>query len=967
VIHLLAFTVPLFDFEVPIEVVTLGLITGLTYGVLGLGLTLVYRTTRILNFAHGEIGALPAVLIPILVVNNGWPYWVVLPLALALAAALGGLTELLVIRRLSKAPRLILLVATIGVAQILLVINIVIPRTGDFARAPFPTPFHWGFHVGGYFVSPGQVVILCISPLVLLALSAFLGRTNVGMASRAAAENSEAAELAGVPVRRISLLVWTVAGLLAGVSAILVGPTKPLLTTVALGPSLMLRALAAAMIGGLVSLPMVFAGGVALGVMEALVTFNYPTGGSLELVLFLVIVGSLMARRGLGQLARGGEQSSWSLAGAVRSLPPRLARRADVRGARMGVLVACLLVAVLVPLPFGSAQHVLMTSVVLFALMGLSLVVLTGFAGQVSLGQFAFVGLGAVVGGRMLQLGYAPGMAMLYSVVAGGVAALVIGIPALRIRGLYLAVTTLGFAVATSTWVFGQGWLVSLSGSRASTTIPRPVFFGIEMQRTRNYYWFCLGVLALVAFLVHRLRATGIGRAMIAVRDNEPAAATLSIPPRRVKLIAFVLAGMIASLGGYLYGGLLVTFSSGNFGPVESLNLLAMVIFGGVTSITGAVLGAMWVRGIPYFFGSNIGLISSGMGLLVVLLVLPGGLAAVVFKLRDRLVTMLTGEAVDRVSAAAGVERPRLEPRVLDEQPRSEAAALDAQSIIVRYGGVVAVDDVSLTVARGEVVGLVGPNGAGKTTFFDVLSGQLAADAGQVLLDGEDISWLRPEQRALLGISRTFQQARLFDELTVVEAFELALEREEPSEVVPSLLGLPPSRAAERRKQLRADELVELLGLGPFAHRSVVQLSTGTRRLAELGCTIAMGAEILLLDEPTAGIAQREVEAFVPAIGEIQAHLGASMVIIDHDIPMIGAIVDRLHVLATGKLIASGHPDDVRRDPNVVSAYLGTDDRAIRRSGHVAGRAGNGNTAGAPVRTRPLRADRLGKNAGDRS
>jgi len=936
-VTILAFTIPGIDFEVPIEVVTLGIITGLTYGLLGLGLTLVYRTTRILNFAHGEIGALPAALIPILVINNGWPYWLVMPVALALAAVLGGLTELVVIRRLSKAPRLILLVATIGVAQILLVVNLVLPREGELARSSFPTPFGWSFRVGSYFVSPGQVAILLVSPLVLVALSAFLRRTTVGMASRAAAENSDAAELAGVPVHRVSLLVWTVAGLLAGVSAILIGPTKPLLTTVALGPSLMLRALAAAMIGGLVNLPAVFVGGIAIGILEALVTFNYSTGGTLELALFLVVVVSLVARRNLGQLARGGEESSWSLAGAVRSLPPRLARRPDVRQLRRGSLVLCVVVAAVAPLPFGSAQHVLMTSVVLFALMGLSLVVLTGYSGQVSLGQFAFVGLGAVVGGRMLQLGYAPWMAMLYSVIAGGVAALIIGIPALRIRGLFLAVTTLAFAVATSTWVFGQSWLVSLSGSQPSTRIPRPVLFGIDLQRTRSYYWLCLVIFVVVAAMVHRLRSSGIGRAMIAVRDNEPAAATLSVSPRRVKLMAFVLAGMIASLGGYLYGGLLVTFSSSSFGPVESLNLLAMVIFGGVTSITGAVIGAMWVRGIPFFFGANIGLISSGAGLLVVLLLMPGGMAAVVFRLRDRLVTLLTGEEVDQVSASAEGGRQRLEPRVAPlEIP--EVPALEARSITVRYGGVVAVNAASMHVGWGECVGLVGPNGAGKTTLFDALSGQISPDHGEVFFDAVDISGLRPEQRALVGISRTFQQARLFDELTVVDAFQLALERHDPSELVPSLLGLPPSRAAERRKQLRADEIVDLLGMGPFAHRSVVQLSTGTRRLAELGCTIAMGAQVLLLDEPTAGIAQREVEAFVPAIREIQAHLGASVVIIDHDIPMIGAIVDRLYVLAAGSVIAEGHPDEVRRDPEVVRAYLGTDERAIRRSAYTSER-----------------------------
>ena len=528
--------------------------------------------------------------------------------------------------------------------------------------------------------------------------------------------------------------------------------------------------------------------------------------------------------------------------------------------------------------------------------------------------------------------------------------------------------TTLAFAVATSTWVFGQSWLVALRGDTTSTTIPRPVLLGIDMQLTRNYYYFCLVCFLLVAALVHRIRSTGIGRSMIAVRDNEPAAATLSIPPRRVKLVAFVISGMIAALGGHLYGGLLVNFSSGNFGPVESLNLLAMVIFGGVTTVTGALIGAAWVQGIPYFFGSNIGLVSSGVGLLVILLVLPGGLASLLFRLRDAFVERLTGEDVDVVSESDEAPRSRLEPAVATESATADddTPVLEAREITVRYGGIVAVDRASITVAHNEVVGLVGPNGAGKTTFFDVLSGQVAADEGEVLLNGEDISWLRPEQRALLGMSRTFQQARLFDELTVVDAFKLALEREQPSELVPSLLALPPSRVAEHGKQLRADEIVELLGLQPFAHRSVLQLSTGTRRMAELGCTIALGARLLLLDEPTAGIAQREVEAFVPAIKEIQRHLGAAVVIIDHDIPMISSIADRLYVLAAGQVIASGLPDDVRRDPAVIGAYLGTDERTINRSAHKGSTSGRPTVQAPPRRTTALQASRT-PTAGDRT
>jgi ABC-type branched-subunit amino acid transport system ATPase component/ABC-type branched-subunit amino acid transport system permease subunit len=940
-----------FGLELPIEIITLGLITGITYGLLGMGLTLVYRTSRVINFAHGEIGALPAILLSVLVVNQGWSYWLVLPLALLLAASLGGLTERTVIRRLSGAPRLNVLVATIGVSQILLVCNILIPREGELASRGFPVPISWSHTIGTYVVSPGQILILTVAPVVVIALTWFLARTRLGMASRASAENQDAALLAGVPVHRVSMTIWSMAGLLAGVSAILVGPTQPVLTQMALGPSLMVRALAAALIGRLVSLPWAFAGGIAMGVLEATVSFNYPTGGTLELVIFLAIIGILLFRRGLSQQTRGGEESSWSMAGLARPLRPAIRNLATVKRARRLGFTVLVAVAVLAPLPMSNAQRVLLAGIVVFAIMGLSLVVLTGYAGQVSLGQFAFVGIGAFVGGRMLQLGYPPWMAMLYTVLAGGLTAGLIGLPALRIRGLFLAVATLAFSLAASNWLFAQEWLAA----PGANSIPRPILFGVDMQNTRNYYWFCLAVFVVVAMMVHRIRWTGLGRAMIAVRDNEAAAATLSVSPRRAKLAAFVLSGAIAALGGYLYGGLLVVFNAGVFGTARSLNLLALVIFGGVTTVTGAVLGAIWVQGIPYFFGSNIGLASSGIGLLLVLLLLPGGLASLVFRARDAVVARLIGNDPADGPPPEQVIRPSLPARLAAEASTDEAPPrpLEARGILVTYGAIRAVDGVSLELNRGEILGLVGPNGAGKTTLFDVLSGQIQPAEGAVLLHGDEVTGLRPERRALLGLGRTFQQARLFDSLTIRETLALALERAEPSEAVPSVLGLPPSRRAERAKISEADDLIELLGLEPFADRQIAELSTGTRRLAELGCAVALGADVLLLDEPMAGIAQREVEAFVPVLREIRDHLDASMVVIDHDLPMIGSVSDRLMVLASGSVVASGPPSILRDDPRVVAAYLGTDERAIDRSG--AARRGSAAAASTGRGERPVR------------
>jgi ABC-type branched-subunit amino acid transport system ATPase component/ABC-type branched-subunit amino acid transport system permease subunit len=924
--------------QIPLSVIVLGLVTGMIYALLGMGLVLTYKSSRVLNFAYGEMGALGASVVPVLVVKEHLPYWLAILVALVVSAGAGAFAEVVAIRRLARAPQLVTLVATIGLAQLLFAAQALLPQRG-LGSAVYPTPFHVVVRWGSVRLTSGSVLILATAPLLALGLGALLRWSRLGLAARAAADNGDAARLAGVPVRKVSLVVWTLTGVLAGASAILLGPTRPIVSGVALGPSLLLRALAAAMVGGLDSLAMVLAAGIGIGVLEAVVQWNYPTGGTLEAVVFAVIVVVFLTRR-FGQAARAGAAAAgWSLAGAARGLDRRVATLEPVVRLRRAGLLGAVLIAATLPLVMSNAQRVLATTVVVYALMGLSLVVLTGFAGQLSLGQFAFVGLGALVGGKLHELGYPPLVALLYAVLAGGLAALVVGLPALRIRGLFLAVTTLAFAVAAQAWLFGQHWLVVAT----SLDLPRPRWLGVDFGHELNYYWLCLAVLVIVAAGVHHLGRTGTGRSMMAVRDNEASAASMGVSPARIKLTAFVIAGMLAALAGYLYGGLLVNFSDPTiFAPSYSLTLVALVVLGGVTTVTGAILGALWIEGLAYVLApllpglvsGQVGLLVSGVGLLVALLLFPGGLAEIVFRARDRLLAELVPAGPPPDEAGA---RPRLEPAAARSATDAlPAAVLEASDVAVRFGGVAALAGVSMSVAAGEIVGLVGPNGAGKTTLFDVLSGMVRPQTGTVRLEGHDVTWLRPEQRARLGLGRTFQQARLFDDLDLLDAIEVALECRHPAETVPSILGLPPSRSAERAKAVRAGELVDLLGLGPFRHRRVAELSTGTRRLAELGCAIGLGARVLLLDEPTAGIAQREVEAFRPVLRQVRDHLDATMVVIEHDLPLIMDLADRMYVMAAGSVIAEGDPRRLREDPAVIAAYLGTDERVIARSGPVA-------------------------------
>jgi ABC-type branched-subunit amino acid transport system ATPase component/ABC-type branched-subunit amino acid transport system permease subunit len=929
-------TIPGVDFQLPYNVLILGLITGLTYAVLGMGIALVYRTSRVLNFAQGEMGALPALVIPILVLNRHWNYWITLVMALVGSVLVGGLSEFLIIRRLRNASRLTVLVATIALAQVLYIIGVLIPKgSSNLIGQSYPTAFSTSVTIGSLVLGSGQLMILIVVPVVMVALTLFLRRSRLGRASRAAAENAEAAQLAGIPTNRISLAMWSITGLLAGISAILIGPTEPISVGVALGPTLLVRALGAAMLGGLTRLPMVFLGGIGIGVVEALVTWNYPNSDATDLVIFAIILVSLLVQRRLGQQARGMEESSWALARNLRPLPPELAANPRVRRARPVVFAALLAVAIVLPLPLHTAQRFFLGEVAVFAIMGLSVVVLTGYAGQVSLGQLAFVGVGAAVGGRLLQLGLPAPAAALVATLIGGIVALVIGLPALRIRGLFLAVTTLAFSVAVAGWMFTQGWLVKDTGFVNTLQIPPERIGPINFEDQKTYYWLCLGFLVVLGAAVGRLRTSRLGRSMIAVRDNEASAASLSISPGRTKLAAFVISGLIASFAGYLYGGLLVDFSydpSSTFGAQASLNLVVMAVLGGVTTVTGAILGAAWVQGLPELFGQNVGLLSSGFGLIAILLVLPGGLASLVFTLRDRAAAWLASGSPAKPALAAPAPRTgesappaRVAKPPPDRPPTGDDVPLRADGVRVSYGGLVALDDVSIYAGRSEIVGIMGTNGAGKTTLFDVLSGRVRPANGAVHLYGRDITRQPSHRRARLGLGRTFQQARLFDDLTVLDAVQIAVEGGGRGSDRGSNGNHPQIRHRLGRGRDSASATLQMIGLHEHRHRYAGELSTGTRRMVELACVTALGADVLLLDEPTAGFTPAEVEEFVVVLRNLRDTTGATLVVIDHDVPMMTELAERLYVLEAGRVIAEGSSAILNDDPRVVAAYLGSE------------------------------------------
>jgi branched-chain amino acid transport system ATP-binding protein len=269
--------------------------------------------------------------------------------------------------------------------------------------------------------------------------------------------------------------------------------------------------------------------------------------------------------------------------------------------------------------------------------------------------------------------------------------------------------------------------------------------------------------------------------------------------------------------------------------------------------------------------------------------------------------------------------------------PDSAPVLLSCRGIVKRFGGIHAVDEVDLDLRQGEILGLIGQNGAGKTTLFDCISGFLPIEAGTVELRGRDVTEWAPHERARAGLGRSFQEALLYPSLTTWETIAIAFERHLASrEMVAAALHLPASYESETDLSSRVEALIELMGLGAFRDKLLGELSSGSRRIVELACILAQDPAVVLLDEPSAGVAQRETEALGPLLRRVQAYTGCSMLVIEHDMPLIAAVSDEVIALELGRVIARGTPGEVLAHPRVIESYLGTDAAAIARSGPLA-------------------------------
>jgi branched-chain amino acid transport system permease protein len=1171
----------------PAGIVVQGALLGGLSALLALGLALVYRAHRILNFAQGDLGAAPASLAVLLVVTSGTGWIVAFVAGIAAAVALGVVVEVVVIRRFFRSPRLVLSVATIGLAQLLAGLGLLLPGWFgvDLPPQSFPAPIDVSFTVEPLRFGGNDVVALVVIPLAFVGLALFL-RTRLGLAMRACADDVDRAALVGIPVRRVHSVVWAIAALLAFLAVFLRAGIVGLSLGTVLGPSLLLPALAAAVIGRMERLPTIAAAAIALGIVEQSVLWGWNQPSDVYPVLFVVVVVAVWLTPAGSGLRTRIEPSTWRAVREPRPVPRALAGLPEVRITRALLFATIAIALALVPVVFTESRTNLAAVAVVYGIIALSLVVLTGWAGEISLGQMAFVAVGAAVGASLTaRLGWDLALGLLGAGVVGAGLAALIGLPVLRRRGLTLAVVTLAFGLATTSWLlsprtFGEGtrfdWL-------PPSRVERPDLFGvIDVRSETRFYLLCLVTLVLVIGGVVGIRRSRTGRALVAIRENDRAASAFGVNPRTTTLQAFATSGFLAALAGALFvhqqnGLQLDSYSAG-----ESLVVFTMVVIGGLGSVPGALLGALFVRGVTWWLPVEWQIVATGAGMLLVLLVFRGGLGAALADARDALlrrvarrrgltVPALTGtvlrpevatptpsaaasdallqvraltvehdgvpalDAVDLdarageilallgtngsgkstlLDAIAGVRPPRrgcvtvdgvdttraraeqlvergvaeapadhgvfpgltvrenlrlaqwrvrdraaarsaladaldLFPRLaeratlragdlsggeqhmltlamalvgaprlllvdelslglspdatqrvhdrlralrddgvavvvveqsidravaladravflddgtvrytgapagllerpdlvratflgaaatsarapVDRRPSSEVAALELRDVHVHFGGVTAVAGVSLTVTRGEIVGVIGPNGAGKTTLFDVVSGFVRPDAGVIALRADssgparDITRLAPHARASSGLGRSFQDGRLFPALTVRETIAVACERVvRVRNPIAAALHLPTVARSEAVVDARVDALVERLHLGPYVDRFVHELSTGTRRIVDLACMLAHEPTVLLLDEPAAGVAQREAEALAPLLAEVRDHLDAAILVIEHDLGVLGDVADRVVALDHGRVVADGPPHEVLDDPAVTAAYLG--------------------------------------------
>ena len=583
-----------------------GLALGSLYGIIGVGIVLIYRTARVINFAAGAVGAVPAVIALVLVLEYGANYLEVLPIVVVGGPVLGLLTDL-VMRRFDRVPRLIATVMTIGVAQSLAVLGFFIPvwlgQKANNQGTTVTTPWQhlvWHTNRGQPLLTGNEIAAFLTVALVTAGLAAFLRFTRMGIALRASAENADRALLLGIPVRRVSAVAWALAGLLAALAIYVQAPLIGTPNDATLGLDTLLYALAAAVVSRMERFGVVLAAGMGIGVLITATIINSGDNSISSSIMVLVILAALLTQPRRTARALDVGEGRWQTVKQYRPIPAELRAVPEVATARWGLTVLGAGLMVALPYLLGVGNDAYLVLLPLYGIVAVSLVVLTGWAGQISLGQFGLVGASAGVAGGLVANHDIDFFAALgVGILVGVVAAVIVGLPSLRIQGLYLAVTTLAFGYAVPNYILNSHYWIGahILPTGLSAHLGRPVLYGrIDLTGDRAFYYVCLVFLGLVMMAALAFRRNRSGRVLIALRDNERAAAAFAVHPARTRLAAFAISGGIAGLAGVLFAYAQQNVVPGTFEPEASLTIFLAVAIAGISSVPWAVVGGMAIE-----------------------------------------------------------------------------------------------------------------------------------------------------------------------------------------------------------------------------------------------------------------------------------------------------------------------------------------------------------------------------------
>jgi ABC-type branched-subunit amino acid transport system ATPase component/branched-subunit amino acid ABC-type transport system permease component len=890
----------------------LGLGLGAIYAALGQSVVIVHRGSGVLNFASGAVGTLGAYVFYD-VRTHGLPTPLAFVVGIACSAALGVLFYGGIMRRLADTSSTTKIVATLGLMTLLVgVISLIFAPEGQSVAVDSFLPSGRVVISSSIAVESDRLVLAGAACVITAVLLIIQKRTRFGLATTAVSESRVIAGSMGISPDAIAALTWALGSGVAAIAVILTAPISGLSVTNL--TFLVIPALAAALVGRFESYPLALLGGFIIGIGQSEASRWITNPGWSQAAPLLVIIVVLIAQ---GRTLPDKSASFESLASVG---PGKI-------GVAAGLAVA---IGILIVLGISLSWISAVTISVLMALVLLSIVVVTGMTGQLSLAQLSLAGMGAFFTALFtIQLGFPMWLAVVVAALATVPVGVVVAIPALRTRGSNLAIASLGLATVITALVLNNDSLaVSLS-----TVMPPLRFLGINFNpitAPRSFAVLGVVVLALAGFAVSNLRRGASGRRLLAVRANERAAAAMGISVPGVKIFAFAFATLLAGIAGALLESQLSYADFTTFPVLDSINSVLASVLGGIGWVSGAVAGSAAVNG---GLGSKVVslvvapgnwlYVLTGASVLIVLLQDANGFIPFFGKqLRGLLrMTPLASKVAVVGPKVSGPVTPTAASTMPSKGERRTPVHIEARELTVRFGGQIALNDVSFELHPGEILGLIGPNGAGKSTLIDVVSGFTRPNHGSVLVDGDPIDRMSPTRRARIGLSRSFQSLELFEDMTIYDNLRTASDGCPPSRYLRDLVWpqQPPLTAV-------AQAAIEEFHLGPLLNRRPSEVDYAHRRLAAIARAMASDPAVLFLDEPAAGLDETERGELSSLIRRLVDRWGTAVLLVEHDVDLVFSLCDRIVALEGGAVIAQGTPATVRESPQLIAAYLGAAD-----------------------------------------